>query len=547
MAKIFSLLLLCATCQAGTVHIVLTNWPYLPPTNTLQIFQTRPSVSGIYFAYGNPIRIPYRGVGIYTNFFTGRYEFRIEGFTFNPPIQFPVPDCDCTNEFTSLIVDGVSMSFTNPAYVTRVIGGTNTTVQTVGGIATVNSSGGQSQFPYTAITNAPWASTNYIDGLSNEFNIFNSIASNVVAACRFTYASGGDYPVTNSYQPSGNGFYGAYILRDAAISMDAAPWLWSNTDWTNMMMQAKALQPNVGSPTDAGVMTGIDIDGLFLSASPNPSEYDGGFYLLRMAYAGWKRTGQIWFYTNCQTQISNAFAYYAVSNHLAYITNVVADRRPGWGFEDTIRLYGVNAYLNALRHEACRELSEIHSYLGHTADATWYTNECGWIRTNLQQELWDSNMGLYRACSAPATNSTKHSVIASTYIALVGACSNGIALTIAYKLSDLRDTATFRQGTVRHLLVGENWMEEVNPGSAIAGYQDGGYWPMFGTWVWRVIRTVNADQADRGMQDLAGRYRAQSATDVANEWEYNLSNGQEQYMTSACVPGTYWSEDPFKR
>ncbi len=103
MGKILSLLLLCATCRASTVHMQLTNWPYLPATNTLQIFQTQPSILGNYLAYGNPIRIQYTNSAIYTNFFPGVYELRIVGFAFSSPILFPVPDCDCTNELAYLL------------------------------------------------------------------------------------------------------------------------------------------------------------------------------------------------------------------------------------------------------------------------------------------------------------------------------------------------------------------------------------------------------------------------------------------------------------
>lgn len=103
MGKILSLLLLCVTCQASTVHLQLTNWPYLPPTNTLQIFQTQPTISGNYLVYGNPIRIQYTNSAIYTNFFPGVYELRIIGFAFSSPILFPVPDCDCTNELAYLL------------------------------------------------------------------------------------------------------------------------------------------------------------------------------------------------------------------------------------------------------------------------------------------------------------------------------------------------------------------------------------------------------------------------------------------------------------
>ena len=196
--------------------------------------------------------------------------------------------------------------------------------------------------------------------------------------------------------------------------------------------------------------------------------------------------------------------------------------------------------LNGLRHEAMRELSEMQSSLGHTSDALWYTNECGFIRTNLQALLWDSSANLFKACTSPTTNALRHDLVASTYIAMVGACSNGIAQRIAFTLSTNFTTSAFRHGSMSHLPPGEFWYEQL-PGAVGQGfYQNGGYWPMFGTWAANVIRTVNQTQGDDLIKQLAGRYRAQSTNLVPPEWENGMSRGAPQYLDSATVPMMYF-------
>jgi hypothetical protein len=226
-----------------------------------------------------------------------------------------------------------------------------------------------------------------------------------------------------------------------------------------------------------------------------------------------------------------------LSNHLVYIRGGLGQSYTGcgWGFSESLAIAGYHTGCSLFRYRACQELDILTRATGHAT--TFYTNEMVQIKNNLETYLFDAGQNLFYAGTLnktynvddnPELTITNHDVYMSAYAVVLGAGSTTVLDAVAWRLQGLTTTATTRAGMLAGFPAWEDTytirgglMAQIPVGT----YQGGGYWPEFTSWVARAIRRVNQRSADRLMEDLAGRYAAQSAATVPYEAEDTLDSG----------------------
>jgi hypothetical protein len=313
--------------------------------------------------------------------------------------------------------------------------------------------------------------------------------------------------------------------------MRSTPWLFSNNDVSNVCNQTAGLYAQFAS---ADIGTGYNTDGTFLNVG---GAKDHSFDFIDVIYEHYRRTGLTDVWVRFQAIASNTFAYNGLSNHLVYIRGGLGQSYTGcgWGFSESLSIAGYHTGCSLFRYRACQELDILTRATGHAT--TFYTNEMVQIKNNLETYLFDAGQNLFYAGTLnktynvddnPELTITNHDVYMSAYAVVLGAGSTTVLDAVAWRLQGLTTTATTRAGMLAGFPAWEDTytirgglMAQIPVGT----YQGGGYWPEFTSWVARAIRRVNQRSADRLMEDLAGRYAAQSAATVPYEAEDTLDSG----------------------
>jgi hypothetical protein len=371
---------------------------------------------------------------------------------------------------------------------------------------------------------------------TNAFDILNRIASNTVAACAFIYANG-DFIGTNSWRPSAGGEYEEFCVRDTVMAMRSAPWLFTDADVQNICNQTASLYT-----PDHDILVAMSTWGDAFHVHP---QVDHSFEFIDILYEHYRRTGRPTAFTQYLEPATNTFAYQQVSNHLVFLDP--PDNKIGFGFEDSIQIYGYSLTCSLYRYRACQEMAQMFSSLGRPAEALYYTNELPLIRTNLEAHLYDPARRLFYAASLADSVMPiyYHELFGSAYAVVLGAARPAVLDAVAAQLADVLDTGAYKNGAIRHLPVDEDWSDRVISVVYQGTYQNGGYWPEFTAWCAQAIRRVNPPKADRLMGALALRYAGLDAT-TSEAVPYEAENapdyfGARQYLASACLPLQYWS------
>lgn len=386
---------------------------------------------------------------------------------------------------------------------------------------------------------------------SNSFNVFNSIASNVVTACRFTY-TGGTFSGTNGWYASADGSYPINYVYDTSFAVRSAPSMFTDDDVRNLCNQWASLYVTNIYPH---INRFLNPDGTAGSALVIDMQH--GCDLIDMIYEYWRRTGSLAAWTQHQTTASNVFFINTtISNHLACARLPQGGGLIGWGFETDLQAWTTNLHASLARYRACQELEYLTTAAGnHTV---YYTNEMALIRTNLEIYLYDTSQYLFKTIIDDTGEETGtpgfisfHDIMGSAYLVVLGAARPEVLDAVAHRLNDYVDAGPFRNGFVRHMPNNED-IAYIQASLASGSYEYGGYWPEFTSWCAMAIRRVNPDNADRLMKRLAGRYAALRVAGTGPpEWENpnvpNLFGPADKVLAAGCGPLMYWSTNSFKR
>lgn len=265
-----------SVAHATTLHIALTNFPYLPPTNKLQFFLTRPASDGSTLAVGQPIQIQYSHP-IDTNLFPARYELRIIGQQFPEPLLFTLNDTNATQNLAELLSTN-AVTYVAAPWVEQIIAGEN---------IEISPTNGKGRVTITAIVSSDLtgAVTNFGTGTNvflSEYLVTNSVSTNTI----YVYPSVGEVYVEGIYyaarKTSSRTYWTNANGSDVAIVFDAGGQTF-NSEWnfledTNsniILYEASAL----GGPwSNSG-------DGI--GASPVPTVIGYGTYKIPLSWKGY--------------------------------------------------------------------------------------------------------------------------------------------------------------------------------------------------------------------------------------------------------------------
>lgn len=369
-------------------------------------------------------------------------------------------------------------------------------------------------------------------------------ADRKIEACKFSCT--GSSPLaagTYLWAPSAGSPYSfnSYV-RDTAMMMRSLPGKFLAQDVLNQIILAAAIQNGgTGAIPDGVTQNQVAITNTY------PTSTDNCFEFIDLIYTHYKKTGITSAYTTYLANITLALSYPTITNHLVFITqNATLNSQQGdWGFQDQIASSGYSAMLSIERYRAYTQLSEMALAAGDSTGSTTYSTEAGLIKTNLQTQLWDATRGLFRNASI---DDTAHSVVASAYAVVTGACTDAVSNIISQKLLDMRigqvDAADcpYQQGYVRHLPLTETW-DRLRVAQTVGTYQNGGYWSTFTGWVAIAMARLDSVAAVTLLNDFYT-----STPGVAGNRPYEAINttiaylGAANYGPSAAQPYGYYTD-----
>lgn len=373
--------------------------------------------------------------------------------------------------------------------------------------------------------------------------VLDSIATNMVAACRFQY-TGGQFPGTNFFAPSADGTYDLMVVRDAAMGIRGALDIIPAQDIRDIVIQSAYLQ----GKHDDGLAIGITRAGALINTNL-PSQVDHSFEFIDLIYSDFLKTGTADAFTAYSLQASNAFNYQTVSNHLVYLWPAASSNHVGWGFEDSEAMRGYNLTCSLYRYRSCQQLAEMLTFLGRSTDAAFYTAELPLIRSNLETYLYDPSLHLFYEASV-ASNNTQHAVMGSAYAVVIGAGRSALLDDISTQLynmlpggsEDIAGRGAFVGAQVRHMPKNEQWANFISTLYPIGAYQNGGYWAIGTAWCAKAIARLNPAAGDALMEDLAKRFYNTKQSLVPYEYESPPNfTGAAKYFASGCLPRQYYS------
>lgn len=315
MRTLIALLLTAASGFGAAVTFDLTNFVQgvALPTNTVcQVFLDKPTVTGSGVSIGNPARV---AVGSTTNLATGKYTLTVNNETWKTPLSFTVPT---SGAYTlSQLVTNAPAAITNAPFVTQLISGTtNVSLSPTNGrgVVIISVSGGsgsgdvtQSQlttatnsvfqsatnaaksytdamvgtgvatnFPYTAITNAPWLTNGATFGIGSGSTATNLTVYNGLKLGNPPLGSTAGIFLVKDYATDG--------ICDTSIRYTNGVIYGSGAGLTNLQLAALPsgvlTNNNASAVTIAGTLSGNSVISagtkFAISGGPTMSQWSGG-------------------------------------------------------------------------------------------------------------------------------------------------------------------------------------------------------------------------------------------------------------------------------
>ncbi len=346
---------------------------------------------------------------------------------------------------------------------------------------------------------------------------FLTVTSNLLATNAFVFR-GGTLDGLTGYYP-GRDYHFEY-LRDFLFAVRAAPAFFTTRElrqrmeWYASHSVTNAIPDAIGSSPRVG------------------PAYDSQYDFVDLVYQHYRKSGSARGFVAFQAVITNALKTVCIKDHLVWLTNGMI----GWGFQDAMKKHGYETMSSVLRYRACQQLSEMAAAAEQSGESAAWQAELPLIRESLRSNLWDASTGLYYNTSG--TN--LHSVPASAYAVVMGACDEPTSLAISRKLADGLPgglDALAGKGFSDYGAIKMFPRNEVPAGT----YQWGGYWPAFAGWVAAAVELTDPEKASQLLNSLASSIPFPGTTLCAFEWFNSAvkAGAENWYLASAAGPALY--------
>lgn len=331
-----------------------------------------------------------------------------------------------------------------------------------------------------------------------------------------------------AYPPQVGSGYDAFWLRDFAYILQGVG---RNISHENLL-DAAYLFARANRASDGAAVDCIKYDGTpiympgFGTMGSNPV-LDGPMMLVDVIYQTWQATGSSALLTNTVSALEAALASIPLSSvdRLPQILATGWDRCP-YGFTDTVRKQGEQFFDGLLLVQAKRQMAEIYTALGRTADASSMTTEAANLVSVINNKFWNSTVGLYTACTGQCSGN--YDVWGSVFAVRLGVPDATKRTQIANYLV-MNFNTVLLNGHVRQLPYNTYWASTT---TAADTYQNGGYWPTALGWFAYAIDFVDSAKADKCILDMV-RYMQSNAV---YEWINSSTGGVPNYTSSATLP-----------
>jgi hypothetical protein len=172
------------------------------------------------------------------------------------------------------------------------------------------------------------------------------------------------------------------------------------------------------------------------------------------------------------------------------------NRRTSLGFTDSTIHTGELLFASLMRHQAARQMADLHESVGNASRASEYRRLAELISSHLAR-VFAHPSGLLRASTG---KSAQPDVWSSAYAVYIGALSPTEALSVCRALLDAyrRGTISYR-GSIRHVPTDADFSDktawECTLGCPKNRYQNGAYWGVATGWVVYALAQVDTAAA----------------------------------------------------
>lgn len=253
---------------------------------------------------------------------------------------------------------------------------------------------------------------------------------------------------------------------------------------------------------------------------------DGACFFIDVVYQTYIHTKNIKLIENLINSCEYALKFIPLGNNgIPYISPVGWDRCP-YGFTDSVRKQGEQLFDGLLLVQAKKQMLEFYDVLGRSTSFALMQYSLSSLVQNINNLLWDDNIGLYRACTGQC--SINYDVWGSAF---------AVRLNVPYQ--NMKDkicnyfnnnyNILIQNGGLRHIPAPTYWeVSTATPGT----YQNGAYWPCAIGWFVYCLDIVNPSLADKTIIDMVQYMQINGIY----EWYNGAILGVINYTASLTLP-----------
>ena len=331
---------------------------------------------------------------------------------------------------------------------------------------------------------------------------------------------------TTAFPPQAGAGYGAFWLRDYAYMLEGCPEAFSDREVID------AYQTFIGGMTPEGVCVDcIKFDGTpiykpgFGTMGVNPVA-DGSQFTVDVAYHTYQKTQDISLIETTIDRLEDAMAAIPTNptTGLVHIVPGSPQERCPYGFTDTIPKQGDVLFSSLLYFQAAKQMAELHSALGNTADRTRWVQETIQIGTNIRDTFWNPSTGLFDAATVQCDQPDIWGSAFAVYLNVADV--NQVDSIANYFQNNYGEIV--QRGQIRHLPGGMYW----EGAGGQDRYQNGAYWGTPSGWFVYTLDKVNSSLADQTILDLVNDLQANGV----NEWVNGSAFAVPNYNSTIALP-----------
>lgn len=322
------------------------------------------------------------------------------------------------------------------------------------------------------------------------------------------------------YIPDGQGAYPAVWIRDFAITVEAAPGIVPPADIRDGFEYLAARQRDDGLVPDHVFLDGRPVYNIGGGQPPA----DNPQYLVGLAHTHWRDSGTTALFDDYHASLERAMGSVPRSaSGLVWIDP--AAPHSSWGANDWVIQTGDVLFASLLYVKAARQLGELYTATGDTADADRWEAEASRVQAALGT-LWDSQSGMFYSATGKGHQlDIWGSALAVAEGMATADQADGVR---SYLLANF--DGLVNRGQIRQLPAGEYWAELLSPLKP-GSYQNGAYWPFATGWVMDALEPIAPGRSEQLLRDVVADFRANGINEWMNDREI-CAIGVRQYLAS---------------